>query len=86
LAGSWSSVSSSRSLSFFLARVAMAHATNGNATGKSTPPSFWRQAALLLACALGIYATFLGYGILQERMSDTQSTNNEGANERASAI
>ena len=38
------------------------------AAGAAAPQSFWRRAALLVACSLGIYATFLGYGIIQERM------------------
>jgi len=51
----------------------MEKGSNGSAAaaaagGAAAPQSFWRRAALLVACSLGIYATFLGYGIIQERM------------------
>jgi len=42
--------------------------------------SFWKRAALLVGCAGGIYATFLGYGILQERMYATYARDNPSLN------
>lgn len=44
-------------------------ASSSAATAAAAQQSFWRRALLLVGCSLGIYATFLLYGILQERMS-----------------
>jgi hypothetical protein len=42
---------------------------NGHSSAAAaSSASFWRRALLLVGCSLGIYATFLLYGILQERM------------------
>jgi hypothetical protein len=51
----------------------VAAASVASAATPPPPPSFWRRAALLVACSLGIYATFLGYGLIQERMSVTRT-------------
>ena len=50
-----------------------ANGSNGAAAASAAESSgFWKRALLLIGCSLGIYATFLLYGILQERMYDTR--------------
>lgn len=62
-----SSVALADSSSNGVVTAAAAGKSNGVAS-TVVEQGFWKRALLLIGCSLGIYATFLLYGILQERM------------------